>query len=280
MIPQSEILKRKKEAKKYLNQVIDQMVKADSDIKNIIRQTLYHLVNTSMHYSCLGKGFHFSANPELEKRVDKIFDKLLSDIFNIIYLRSENVDIIAHQKEKAQRNNKYLHIFLASQIAGLTLDDRIYKYVDMLRSEIEAYIAVGLANGYTQSQIINLYIIWLKNPYACPQILKAFNTKGYKAERIKNKGITFGKGKYISSFNNLLRLEQQTIFQAYNHTINSIWLSNRNIVGWYTIRGSAYPCSICDDNIGVFHPKDEFFYGYHIRCCCIMLPIFLTDVRT
>lgn len=277
MIPFSETQRRKEKAKRYVDRVIDQMAKADPGLKAVIKSNACDLIHVCMGYSELGKNFHFAANPRLEQSVNAVLDKLRQDIFNIIYTRCEHVNGLAFEKEEKEKSDKFLLLFMATPAFGLTLNDRIDKYVSSLRCEIEAYIAVGLANGYSRTQILNMYIAYLKNPYAAPMLLQAFRQKGFKAERIINKGISFGVGKYVSAYNNLHRLYQQTVFQAYNYTVNSLWLTDINIVGWYTVRGGSYPCGICDYNVGVFHPKDEFFYGYHIRCCCIMLPVYLTD---
>ncbi|PXV62366.1 hypothetical protein CLV62_12054 [Dysgonomonas alginatilytica] len=278
MIPLSETLKRKTEAKKYLDQVIDQMSFADSDLKAIIKRNAIDLINVSMSYSDLGKAFHFSHNPTLESKVNDILYKLRKDIFNIIYLRAEYVNDLAYEKEGPAKDNKFLLLFLSSKIAEKTLEARIDQYIKLIHSEVEAYIAAGINKGLSGYQILNAYINSLKVPYKASLLLEAFKQQGFKVERILNKGITFGTGKYVSAFNSLLRLEQQTIFHAYNNTLNHIWLGKTNIVGWYTTRASSYPCILCDDNVGVFHPKEEFFYGYHLRCCCLMLPVYTSDI--
>lgn len=266
------------EAIKYMERVIHQMALSDTDLKAIIQRYARKLIDQAFVYSYLGKSFHFSANSELDEKASSITDEIKKEIFNIIYTRCDYVDTLAHEKEAEEKSDKFLPLFLGSVIAGQTLEERISRYVSTMHYEIEAYIAAGLANGISRTQILSYYLTWLKAPYKSPLLLDAFRQQGFKAERILSKGITFGSGIYISSFDNLVRIEQQTIFHAYNNTLNSIWLTRPEIIGWYTIRGSAYPCTVCDENVGVFHPKDEFFSGYHARCCCIMIPFYNTDI--
>lgn len=277
MITADETARRKAKAKKYVDAVIDKMSLANSDLKKIISRDIKELIEISVSYADLGKSFHFSAHPELEKEVNRILNQLRTDIFNIIYIRAESVNNLAFEKENEEKHDKYLLLLLTSVFAGKTLEIRIDEYVRLMRSEVEAYIAAGISAGLSRTQILLTYLTWIKKPYSAPMLLQAFKIKGFKAERIVSRGLTFGTGRYTSAFNNLIRLQQQTIFQAYNYTINSIWLNNNRIVGWYTVRGSSYPCSICDDNVGIFHPKEEFFFGYHVRCCCIMLPVYIGD---
>lgn len=266
------------EAIKYMDRVIDRMALSDTDLKAIILRYARKLIDQAFVYSYLGKSFHFSANSQLDEKISSIIDEIRKEIFNIIYTRCDYADTLAHEKEAEEKNNKYLPLFLGSVILGQTLQERINRYTTHLQSEIEAYIAAGLAKGMSRTQILTYYLTWLKAPYKSPLLLEAFKQQGFRAERILSKGITFGSGIYISSFDNLVRLEQQTIFHAYNNTLNNIWLTRPEVIGWYTIRGSSYPCIICDDNVGIFHPKDEFFSGYHVRCCCLMIPIYNNDI--
>ncbi len=278
MIQQSETIRRKAEAQKYIRQVINQMSLADSDLKRFITKHVRQLIEVSISFTNLGKSFHFTGNPELETQVNEILGELRKDLFNIIYLRADNVSELAHQKEKQEKPPYFLLTFITMQIAGFTLEYRINRYVNMMRSEVEAFVATGIVAGLSRNQILVDYINWLKTPYAAPLLLNAFRTQGFTASRIKSKGITFGKGKYKSAYNNLLRLEQDTVFRAYNHTLQELWQSNTEITGWYTVRGSTYPCDLCNDMTGQFHPKDEPFFGYHSRCCCIMLPVYVSDI--
>lgn len=278
MITKEETNKRKIEAKEYLDKVVDQMVLADSDLKDILKSDIGSLIDQCLEYGYLGKSFEFSADPELEQIVNEALLQLQQDIFNIIYLRAENASTIGFEKEKEDYNDAFLLAFFALKIGGYTIQEKIDFFTGHVSSEVEAYVAAGISKGWSRDKILNEYLNNLKKPYNSGLIQDAMKEGGFRAERIKNKGVTFGVGRYVSSFNNLKRLDQVSIFGAYNYTVNSIWMNNNDIVGWYTVRGSSYPCSICDMEVGMFHSKNEFFYGYHERCVCIMIPVFKSDM--
>lgn len=270
---------KESEAKKYISKVIDQMALADSDLKTVIQANISDLIDECLPYKKLGKSFQFNDNSNLSKSIDEVLQKLRKDIFNFIYIRSLNVDALAREKENDNStDDKFLLAFLSLKIAGLTLDMRINKFVNNIRSEVEAYIAAGFAKGLTKNQILSEYINWIKLPFSSPLIINAFRQVGFKAERIVSKGVTFGVGKYVSGFNSLKRVQQDQIFRTYNHTLQDIWGRDRNYIGWYTIRGSSYQCGYCDEQVGRLHPKEESFGGYHIRCCCIMIPLYKNEV--
>lgn len=275
MIPVYRIESQKKEAQKYMDRIISLMVLSDADIKAIIRSNAKRLIEESYSYKNLGSAFHFSANKDLDQITTEILQETQRQLFNAIYMDCYNADVIAHEKEGEKHSDKYLLVFLVLQVAGLTIEDRISLYTKQFRNEIEAYIAIGISKGMNTAQILNYYLTWLKNPIASPLILEAIRKQGYKAELLRNKPKT--KNKYKSAHNNLVRLKQDSTMRAYNHAINSIWLGNPNITGWYTVRGSSYPCIVCDDHTYELHTKDELFYGWHPRCCCIMLPFYITD---
>lgn len=268
------------EAKKYISQVVDQMILADSDLRRIIKHNIGDLIDKCVEFERLGKSFQFSANPQLEKAVNEILEKLRTDLFNIIYLRAENVDKIAHQKEDKEReNNTLLLAFITSKIADKTLEMRIADYVGQMRSEVEAFVAAGFFKGLNRYQILDAYLSYIQKPYLAPILLEAFREGGFKAERIVSKGISFGTGKYVAAFNNLKRLEQDTIFRAYSHIEHSIWTTDANYIGWMTYRNSGYDCpNYCQPQVGVFHPKTEFFWGWHSGCVCLCIPIYKNDL--
>lgn len=267
------------EAKEYISQVVDQMIMADSDLRRIIKRDIGELIDKCVEFEKLGKSFQFSANPKLEKAVNDILDKLKTDLFNIIYLRAENVDKVAHEKEGKERNdNALLLAFLTYKIADKTLEMRISDYVSQMRSEVEAFVAAGFFKGLNRYQILDAYLANIQKPYLAPILLEAFKEGGFKAERIVSKGITFGTGKYVAAFNNLKRLEQDTIFKTYAHIEQSIWGLDSEYVGWYSVRGSTYQCGICDAEVGVFKPKSVLYSGYHSKCCCIPIPVYKGDL--
>lgn len=279
MISREETNRRKAEAKIYLDKVVDQMVLADSDLKRILKSDIGELIDQCLRYSSLDKSFEFSADPELESIVNETLLQLQTDLFNILIMRTENASQIGFEKEQEDHSDAFLLAFLGLKIGGYTVQEKINFFTGHVRSEVEAYVAAGIAKGWGRNKILNEYLSNLKKPYQSGLIQDAIKEGGFKAERIKNKGVTFGVGHYVSSFNNLKRLEQTAVFEAYNHTVNSIWMNRSNIVGWYTVRGSTYPCEICDSEVGMFHSKEEFFYGYHKKCCCIMIPVYQTDLE-
>lgn len=267
------------EAKKETDRVVNQMKYTDSDLRRILRIKIGELIDKCLNYSNLGKDFQFNTDPKLEKYVNEKLIEIQKELFNIIYLRCVNVETLAYGSNKRDNDNKLLIAFLSSKIADKTLEMRIEQYVSQLRSEVEAFIAIGIHKRFNRDKILAEYLTNLNKPYKASIMIEAFKENGFKAERIVSKGISYGRGKYIASFNNLKRLEQTTIFQAYHHIKQNIWNSDKNYLGWMTFRNSGYFCpDFCEPQVGVFHPKTELYQGWHDGCVCLCIPIYKSDI--
>lgn len=276
-IPQYEIEKRKNEAEAYLNKVVDLAVGASEDMKKTIKEYFMQMIESSFKYRQMRLSFRFSGDAALDEKINSILSGLRESIYNIIYDKSIRSSEIAEDKENGIIGKAFISSFLASKIYNKTLKERISIYVNQLKYEVEAYISAGMYKGFSKNEIWNQWIKNISNPYRSVLMVDSFNTN-FETTRIQSKGIKYGKGRMIGAFGNLKRLEQNTVFQSYNTSLNHIWEKDTRIVGWFTVRGSSYPCSYCDMQAYTFHPKTESFLQWHARCVCIMIPVYKGEI--
>ena len=47
----------------------------------------------------------------------------------------------------------------------------------------------------------------------------------------------------------------------------------RTMKGYHVLRGSSYPCEICDSHTGIFYPisDEDNKPQYHAHCCCLVV---------
>jgi len=268
---------REATAKHYAELVLDQQVKADSDVKRLIRQHLSEIINDSKSYTGDFKRFRFTDNKTINDKVDKAITALNEAIMLTFETRAINVKQVAEKREDDKSDDVALILWLLGKIGDKTLKDRATLYTSQLKTEIEAFVAAGMAKGLSSDAILNNWLTYMKAPYSSPLIREAMATGGFSATVLASRGLHLGKGLYISSFENIKRLEQATIQMAYNKTLFDIW-GGRGVVGFYTIRGSSYPCGVCDSQVGLFHSKDEFFSGYHQKCACLVIPVYAGEI--
>lgn len=254
-------------AHEYLSKVVDEEVKTDSNLRLILRAHMGSIISESMKHKGLGKRFRFSEDESLNKKVNEIISRLREDLYSDIEERSLIVKQIAEEKEDSKVDDAIVIAFLLSKIKGNTLKERINLYTGQLKSEVESFISAGIASGLSKDEILTQWLTNVKSPYAAKIMRDAMSGSGFAATRIQSKGIHYGTGRYISSFDNLKRLAITTIGQTYNHA-RQFAANIKGAYGWYTVRGSSYPCSLCDSETGIFHPITESFLSYHPNCCC------------
>lgn len=260
-------------AQEYLSKVIDEEVKTDSNLRLILREHMSLIISESMKHKRLEKRFRFSEDDNLNKKVNEIISRLREDLYYDIEEKSLIVKQIAEEKENSKVDDAIVIAFLLSRIKGSTLKERISLYTGQLRSEIESFISAGIAAGLSKDEILTQWLTHAKSPYSAKIMRNAMNDTGFSATRIQSKGIHYGTGRYISSFDNLKRLVVTTIGQSYLHSAQNMAIS-KGATAWYTVRGSLYPCSICDSEVGIKHPITDPFIGYHPKCVCIQVFIY------
>lgn len=266
-------------AKEQLSRVVDRQVLADSDIKRIIRKYFTEIIVASLAYKKLGKSFRFSTNKKLMNDVDKILEKMKEEIYNIILQRCIEMSEVFEDYYNYEEDEENIIAFIDGDIEGENLYGRITEYTNNISKEFETYIAIGIGNNKSSAQISSDYLSNIKEPYKSNQFIEAISDGKYQAERIKSKGISFGVGQVVAAYYGLKRLEQDTIFKSYNNTLFSLWRNDPNIIGWYTVRGSNYPCpKYCEPMVGVFHPIDEIYSGWHTSCVCMPIPVYKSDL--
>ena len=240
----------KKDYDKYRAAVLDEMAKSEKDIDNSVRKYLMAIITV-----CMGSNkddFTFSKNKSVDIKVDKLLDQLSNSIYNSISQRSKIAISNAFDKSSKRFRSDIFIAFMGAKIGDKTISERIDVYIDNFKTEIESYIAIGLKNGYSATKIFTLWLSNKKKPY--DNLLIKKNINNFTAKGLSGKE-NIGSGYSASSFMGLKDLEMNNTFQAYNYALNKIWEDESNITGWYTIRGSNYPCEECDSHVGEFQCK-------------------------
>lgn len=58
---------------------------------------------------------------------------------------------------------------------------------------------------------------------------------------------------------------------AVGYAMNWLFTEGKDARGFYSIRGSSYPCDMCDEMVG-YHPIEEYPNGqWHPRCKCLFI---------
>lgn len=222
---------------------------------SLIGEATRKLINVSKKYKIAPKHFRFSNNPDLNSEVNAIIKRLRSELYDVI----EELAIVKEEEKEKQLT------FLNSLLFGKTLKERIDIYTNRYKYEVEAAIAAGLFLDNDVEHILRNITTHHKAPYTNPDIVQSFG-HGLSATRIKTEGISYGVGKSNSSFTSLEKLIRNTIASSWMYWLGEQAL-NKGAKGFFSYRGSSYPCAYCDSMTG-YHPIDEYKYLWHPNCRC------------
>lgn len=171
------------------------------------------------------------------------------------------------------RNDEALMAFLkrAAGPNGLDLSQRVWKYQNQFRSEIEQNLAVGIYEGISASKLATQQKKFLQEPdrlYRRVRDLEGNLVLSKAAQQYKP-----GRGIYRSSYKNALRMTRTEINMAYRSADMDKY-SNSSIVLGFEVRLSPnHPkFDICDHLAGNY-PKTFKFLGWHPQCMCYTIPI-------
>lgn len=145
---------------------------------------------------------------------------------------------------------------------GLTFEERLSDYCEKYKNELLLLIGAGLFLGVAEPALTRSLKENIRRPYA-NQLL----AEGIAAP------ITYGKGRTNSMYTAISDLMRFGIAQAW---MASRYINNRKdgCAGWFVMRGSSYPCELCDSYVG-FHADESELPPYHGHCACFAVPIFL-----
>ena len=199
-------------------------------------------------------------------------------------LRGSTAFSQAQYRRYFSTNGAALDAFLARKENGLNLSDRVWRYTEAFKNEIELGLDVGIRNGLSADEMSRELRQWLQHP----DMLFRRVRDEHGQLKLSQRAAAFhpGKGVYRSSYKNARRLAATETNIAYRTADHERWQQLDFVVGIrivlsnnHTLLGSdgkPHPFTdICDDLAGSY-PKDFKFTGWHPLCRCHAVPILKT----
>lgn len=183
----------------------------------------------------------------------------------------------ARLNKMQDRNLDALKAFQGRKVEGMSLSERVWKYVGQYREQMESALDVGLGEGRSAQQLARDVKQNLKEPNRLFRRVrdKRGNLVLSKAARAYHPG----RGVYRSSVKNAQRLTRSEINMAYRESDWRRWQSLDFVVGFEVVRSNHKPlfdCEICSKLVGRY-PKTFKFKGWHPQCMCYAIPILMDE---
>lgn len=232
--------------------------------------------------------FSFSDYPNTRKKIEKLLSDLQTGIMAVIVngIRSEwtianqKNDELARQvfgdnvgkltKEQERRyfstNGAARDAFIKRKTDGLGLSDRVWKYTNQFKDEIELGLDLGIRSGRSADELSRDLRSYLQHPDKLFRRVR--NKHGQLVLSQRARAYHPGRGVYRSSYKNARRLAATETNIAYRTADYERWQQFDFVVGIEIKLSNNHPePDICDDLKGRY-PKDFKFTGWHPHCRC------------
>ncbi|WP_456098068.1 ADP-ribosyltransferase [Porphyromonas sp.] len=175
------------------------------------------------------------------------------------------------------RNLDALQSFQARKVGGMSLADRVWKYTEQYKAQIELGLDVGLGEGRSAAQLSRDLRQNLQDPN---RLFRRVRDKRGNLQLSKAaKAFHPGQGVYRSSYKNAMRLTRSEINMAYREADHLRWQQLDFVVGFEVHRSNHEPkckCVLCERLVGKY-PKWFKFKGWHPQCLCYATAILMDE---
>ena len=174
-----------------------------------------------------------------------------------------------------QRNTSAMQAFINRRNNGMNLSDRVWKYSNQLKSELEMALTVSIGEGNSAGTISRRVRHLLNQPDKLFRRVRdkaTGNLKLSKAAQAYNPG----RGIYRSSAKNAMRLARTETNMAYRNSDYTRRQQLDFVIGQKIFLSRSHPeYDICDELEGEY-PKDFVFSGWHPQCFCVCTSILMS----
>ncbi len=212
----------------------------------------------------------------------------------------------AQRKRYFSTNGAALDAFIQRREQGMNLSDRVWKYTNEFKEEIELGLDLGIRSGKPAAEMARDLRQYLQHPDMMFRRFRVRKENGYghrwkrrvtdpdtgkvRWENFNPRDFHPGRGVYRSSYKNARRLAVTETNIAYRTSDHLRWQQMDFVVGIrivlsnnHTLNGVAFT-DICDrlsstkpgDGKGLY-PKDFKFVGWHPHCRCHMETVLKTE---
>lgn len=260
-----------KKAKKWTLLREENAQKLGSLIEDILEDTARDLTKIAYRYNCRPEEWQFSENEKLREEVAKLMNETEDRILELVEEYSLN-----ETNDKKKRSTLLPWLMALKSKGAKDLASTLHKRLQQFLFDTEAQIAAMKLASYNQAKAISRTLSTLHSVYTSPEMLAAFKKRS-AAMYIKSRGVHYGNvGLSNSGATNVENFGKQTAAITWMKS-QLMDFQDDGAVGYYQLRGSIYPCTICDEETGL-HLGDILNDPYpHHHCMCYRVPVFKKD---
>lgn len=290
---------------KYDKEHMENLSAYEQEVDRLYRQIIQQAATIGISISGdfnPDKPFSFDDYPTIKKRVEKLLSALQSGLSAVILNGIDAEWTLANNKNSElsrmvfgdnigklsdEQYRRYFSTNDNARIAfkerkenGLNLSDRVWRYTNQFKDEIELALDLGIRNGLSADEMTQDLRDYLRYP---DKLFRRVRDEHGQLQ-LSKRAASFhpGQGVYRSSYKNARRLAATETNMAYMTADYERWQQLDFVVGIeirlsnnHTLNGEPF-VDICDELKGRY-PKDFKFTGWHPHCRCHAITILKTD---
>lgn len=235
-----------------------------------MRSKVSEIVSICERYRFLAEKFTFDKERDLDDEVNRILIALSDAVLGLIMASSQNT-------LSEEDDDTTILAYISREINGEDLPTRLDRHASNLKTMLEAWVAVGFANGLNANDITRQVFLNMSNPSASPLWRDAYRQGTYDAIALGTPSLSFGRGVATSTIEGMTLTGQTAITEAYQAGVLA-GFTRMGAIGYRVHRGSNFPCDLCDEACIGIHPIGEQCLPQHPRCCCFATPVYANDI--
>ena len=203
-----------------------------------------------------------------------------SELANRVFGKNVGKLSEAQYRRYYSTNEEARDAFAQRKTGGLNLSQKVWRYTNQFKEEIEMRLDIGIRNGRSADEMSRDLRQYLKQP---DKLFRRVRDEHGQLQLSKRAAAYHpGQGVYRSSYKNARRLAATETNIAYHTSDHLRWQQMDFVVGIeihlsnnHTLNGKPFH-DICDELQGCY-PKDFVFKGWHPHCRCFATSILKTQ---
>ena len=240
-------------AKEFLRKRLESEQSMSADVERLLYTYAGYLLSAL---------FSNASDEDVELLIQDLIEQLMADC-----------ELLAIDEREDKRDA--ILLYMLGERNGDTLEGRVNKRCHTLFNEVFAVYTAGKLLGWDETSLLSSIKANFEHPWD-NEVLIALREKINRGEIDADisdfEEAHYGKGIEISSLGALQTMLGYAIADAWTW-----WqyedAKEKGAKGYHVVRGSSYPCDICNSHTGIFYPisDEENKPQYHAHCCCLVV---------
>lgn len=269
------------DGKAYVKRRNEVALALTSLIEGILLDILEEIFRLCYNSNTKGEDFKIDGDDAVFEKISELMDEACDEILEYI---KEYATKCTENESRAYMLVLYI---LSLGRNKMNFERTLQNYMKRYLYDIEAMIAAYKYAGYNMPTALVKAKNAYRNVYQQPEVKAAYKVPTMKAMYIRSKGIHYDfqtgiatVGLSANGSTNVIYLAETTLKMAWNRS-EALDFKEKGAVGYYQLRGSNYPCQMCDAEVGFHLSVDGIINDplVHPHCACYRIPIYSLQTK-